>query len=876
MSRRPHRRPPVRVTASLLVLLLGWLLLWSPAPAATLDAAAVAASGIAHQARSVAELVGLATPRDTDGAAPAAVVRQVARARAASAGSGGALTVAGHGTFAGLSVTVSKVKDLVNETVSVTWSGARPTKDKRAFDADYLQIMQCWGDDPSGPDRSQCQFGGRVGVDDRGGANAASRHLVQPTYRDGADPLVTGAGSGDDPFVPFRAVTGETVTGKDTLKNPFYDASSTNEITYARTRGDGTGQEFLEVQTYLEAPGLGCGKVTNGRPRPCWLVVVPRGDTEVDGTPWETVFNTGSHRLDSSPLSLSNWDNRIIVPLSFAAGGSLCSIDAAQRPVVGVEDGIEAVTRWQPALCRNRGPVFSYSQVADSVAERQLLSDEPGLALLQQPLDPDSVPSDRTLVYAPITVSALTFGVQIERQSPAEAPDSARTRDGERITEVNLTPRLVAKLLTQSYLWSVRPTARYLKANPDNITQDPDFLAVNPQFASLSYTATIDVLVPLGNGRGVAAVWEWIGQDQDALDFIAGLPDPWGMRINPFYQGMDVARDDLPKVDPYCDKTIVKGAPALCTLDAHPYAQDLREGTRSAARGDALARTSWDSTADPPAWKKAAAQLSGERRVLALSDTPLAARYQLVNARLRNASGRFVAPTAAGMAAGVAAMRPSGVPGVALTDPASTSRTAYPLTVVTYAAAAPSKLTAGQARDYASFLRYAAGAGQVLGIGQGQLPEGYQPLNSVQRKALLAMASVVAARKGGPAPSGPIGSGGVGATPVGQPGAGAVPSPGKGAVATATPSVAPPTAAPTTTAVAVASATSPTPASPVGLVRNVLSLALLLGVAGTLLGPALPRLARRLRKGAEPTSVTESPQSTTSTAEPSEVTGSPA
>ena len=132
---------------------------------------------------------------------------------------------------------------------------------------------------------------------------------------------------------------------------------------------------------------------------------------------------------------------------------------------------------------------------------------------------------------------------------------------------------------------------------------------------------------------------------------------------------------------------------------------------------------------------------------MSLTGTPLSARFQLVDARLRNAAGAFVAPTGASIRAGVAAMLPSSTPNVLLPDPASPDRAAYPLTVVSYAAAATNRLTAEQAKDYALFLRYAARAGQVPGEEQGRLPEGYLPLDARQRRQLLELADAVASRK---------------------------------------------------------------------------------------------------------------------------------
>jgi hypothetical protein len=45
------------------------------------------------------------------------------------------------------------------------------------------------------------------------------------------------------------------------LKNPIteFDMNTTNEVPFAKTRGDGTGDHPFEVQTAREASGLRCG-----------------------------------------------------------------------------------------------------------------------------------------------------------------------------------------------------------------------------------------------------------------------------------------------------------------------------------------------------------------------------------------------------------------------------------------------------------------------------------------------------------------------------------------------------------------------------------------------------------------------------------------
>ena len=53
---------------------------------------------------------------------------------------------------------------------------------------------------------------------------------------------------------------------------------------------------------------------------------------------------------------------------------------------------------------------------------------------------------------------------------------------------------------------------------------------------------------------------------------------------------------------------------------------------------------------------------------------------------------------------------------------------AYPLTAVTYAAIQPLRLDTKARADYAAFVNYAIGPGQVAGLELGQVPRGYAPL----------------------------------------------------------------------------------------------------------------------------------------------------
>src|SRR5262249_28093699 len=208
-------------------------------------------------------------------------------------------------------------------------------------------------------------------------------------------------------WVPFWAVGKDKPSGPATSNsNDFFDSQVTNEIPFARTHGDGSGEEFFEVETVRQAAGVGCGEpVSAGGAtigRGCWLVIVPRNNKEVNGSVL-TGRNGFDSYLQSSPLSQSNWDNRIVVPLEFQPVGQACPIGAPERPVIGHELAVDAVRSWQPALCAGGGALYSYTQLSDDITRNQVLEGgSPGLALITTPIPPGQTPLGQPLVYAPI------------------------------------------------------------------------------------------------------------------------------------------------------------------------------------------------------------------------------------------------------------------------------------------------------------------------------------------------------------------------------------------------------------------------------------------------------------------------------------------
>lgn len=776
--------------------------------------------GLAALVALVAPLLALGTPES------------------ASAAGTTARTLSGSGRFADLEVTVSQTQSLRNQVIDISWTGFKQTTELTGnFSTNYLQIMQCWGGE-NAPRRETCQFGGLIN-DTRGGFSSASRQVSYgSTLVDPLETYVQEPGEFGAVRVPFEAVNGVVTTE---VKNEFFDQYSTNEIPFGRSSANGSGTEYFEIQTAREAPGLGCGGETADGPRSCWLVVVPRDDVEVNGKEAE---DTDERRLISSPLSQSNWDDALAFKLDFEPLGLSCPIGAAERRLLGNEDIVEAVTRWQPALCGATGSIFGYSQLGDSQARNQVVNGEsPWMSLVSEPVPAERNTTGRELTYAPVGISGIGIAFNIDRQPGFDAPESVQQRRGEKVTSLRLSPRLVAKLLTQSYNLAALSRPAAIAENPLSLTDDPELRTLNPEFADLQFLPIRQITNPLGLSDANQALWTWVGSDKDAAAFIAGKPDPWGMRINPFYQGMSTDRDDFPRSDPGCRAGPDPDGP-LCPLDALAYAADFHDAGRGAARGDNLERITWDQN-PPKQWKRNPPQLSGERGVLALVDTATAARYKLPMAALKNAAGSYLAPTRASMTAALGGLEETGVEGVRVPDPTYRNAKAYPLTSLTYAVTAPRNLEKAEAAAYAGFVRYATTKGQVPGIGPGQLPDGYVPLPASLKRQAAAAAAVIEAQ-GGPESSPEDGDG----TSTDS-GTGSVTEPG----APTGPIAAPPvgtTLLPVGTPApgAVEPLTSRTPSAPAGGARFLLVAALVLGLSIGAVRPAAPLVWRLLKRGA--------------------------
>lgn len=697
----------------------------------------------------------------------------------ASADSGSAVTVTAAASdpnsasapFPDLAVTVSQTRDLLSQGVVVSWSGgvksSRP--DNSTGGKNFLQIAQCWGEDPDfpgHPDRSTCQYGAFLT------AGSTRDSFVEAGNIDPHDVKYTAPGSGaffDPPYtaIPFVAADGTTVAsvkdnGMGTLvkddavnvnTNQFFTNYTSNEVTWAGSDANGNGSVKFELQTSLQSPGLGCGQaiVVSGQPtvgQSCWLVIIPRGESD-----------SGDPYIRQPGLFWDAWKHNIAVKLDFKPVGVRCEIGAAERQVAGSELAAAAIASWQPNLCSGAGGaayVVSTGSESDALVAASRVTPS-SLALTSKPLAADGTDP---LSYAPIALSGLAISFSVDRllTTNGSIPAEYAARETMPFGELKLTPRLVAKLLTYSYYESL-PVGADLSyigytntANPGpnarNLTRDPDFLAINdPEWAyqNLSRPSLADLLAPSGRSDLATQLWQYVLADADAVAFLNGTPDPYGMKVNPWFStnaavnpngaGITLPTDTFPKADPV-EKAATSGSNGTGPVNLvtwRPYTSDFEQGANLTLRGDGQVLGGWDATTTPPKYLKTPRSLLGEQKVLALTTAASAARYQNVTASLLNPAGQFVAPTSTSMLAAAAAMTQSrsSAP-VYEFNPASAAAkgaaSAYPLTMPVYAALNPLQTDAALRKVYANFIRYAVGEGQVPGADIGHLPDGYAPI----------------------------------------------------------------------------------------------------------------------------------------------------
>jgi hypothetical protein len=845
------------------------------------------------------------------------------------------------------------------QDINVSWSGATPSSGlqgdvngAQAGQTEYpMVLLECRGVDnakaPAGQrvDPSTCWTHGPAeryqAISFSAWAPWRVDRYADPADRDAVAgrpaslPESCGPPAASERWVPFTAIDGtrydygnQSCAG---LPPEDFNADQSQQVvpqnaTFAPTGVDGSGTSKFDLTTVAENASLGCSSST-----PCTLEAIPIMGISCDpygqakGVPAADV--PGPDDIDratslcevggnyapgqiatgapaSVPVtgnlwwSASNWRNRIAVPLSFAPVSNACAQVGGGAPVdvYGSEVLAEATTQWAPKFCLDPKLFkFTHVQTSEPLAQ-SLLNDPTSDVHAAFSSIPPATGFAGPTVEAPVAVSGFSISYNIDDEK------------GDAVTNLRLDPRLLAKLLTESYpaeLFDRFKTGQYpyLKHNPYNITQDPEFEALNPGISvEFGPAGPATLIMPSSESNTTYALTAYIEADPEARAWLDGKPDPWGMVVNsgpapakddknppsPNYKGLALPLMRWPLLDqtePDFGNTTpcsVLAPAAWLPLVASPtpnLATTALDVQFAASPGKVSCNTVGDGASQVVQWVAQSRQFVGQRFVIGLTTLGEAARYDLQTAALQTAAnvpdptarftdagGRtFVTPTPSSLAAAASHLTVDDATQT-WTVPAAKLRSdpnAYPGLMVVNADVPASGLTADEAKDYSELLTFAAGDGQVQGTGNGQLPPGYLPMTAANKLGDLAgytkrAAAAVLAQKGEVPPIVPVPAGASNPTSSGSGSSGAVGGPsvaaggsaptGAASTSPAASSSAPASSGASTPNASLAAQSVKTPNTGVGLSHLLLPIILGVGLLGGLLaGGAVLRPRGRKR-----------------------------
>lgn len=714
-----------------------------------------------------------------------------------------------------MTVRVSDTKNLRGrQRVEVSWEGAPPSAGRasnpfgeRGMSQEYpVVILQCRGtDDASLPLAKQVrpETCWTSSVVQRSQIN---KDLHEATWtRDlYASPEDKSRLSGMAPFpsaadckdvaqeyynthlTPFVAKSGKVYSACDASHMPPEAAADSafppNEVA-AYTDADGSGSVQFEVRSEVENESLGCNEKTA-----CAIVVIPIKGLSCEAPSDDTKLTDQACRLGGqfppgssnfatqgvdqavSPLlwwSESNWRNRFSIPITFGLPPSTCDIKDPRPPTgfYGSELLAQASLQWAPAYCLDKKRFkFQHNLQSDIAGFNLMESGTAAAALVSSEQERDGTDP---VGYAPTAVTGFGISYVIDR------PNNA----GE-YTKLKMNARLLAKLLTQSYLGSDLGRGHPgIEKNPLALMNDPEFIKLNPGLSQTSQEAGA-ALLSLSNSSDV--MWQltdYIAQDKEAMKWVDGKPDQWGMRVNPKYRKIEMPRAEWPLRDTYIPKTessCRQRNPAVYFTQLAAPVTTLRKIAEAILDGWPNVQTRCDTDIATGVDKlgRIDRQSFGARFMLGITSLGDASRFGLRAAALETKSGTYVAPSTSSLASAVKLMEQKKKLEPFALDQGDVrkSSSAYPGTMVVYTAARLRNLPEEDADKVALFIRTATSEGQREGFGNGELPGGFLPIRKSGTTAgLFASAREVADKvekqtplpDDGPSdsPTGPAGTG---------------------------------------------------------------------------------------------------------------------
>jgi len=428
------------------------------------------------------------------------------------------------------------------------------------------------------------------------------------------------------------------------------------------TAADGTGSAQFEVRPASNLPQLACS-ATN----PCSILVY-----ENDALPITPGGLPAAH---------------VVIPITFAPSQADCpNITDFDVRVDGSATSASLFYAWAARICQGDGAVvLDYTETSSTTGRENFLSGLVDIGVTALPASTEELeahPGHRDFSYAPVATSAVVVAYNLTDPFT-----------GQRVDNLVLSPRLVARLVTNT--------------NIETFVRDRELLNLNPtvRFPSNGINR---ILVRAERSATTNILTSWFAADAEAQKFLAGN-DTWRVAVNPAYVGYAYPRDSFELVD------------------TDPFYLP-RQGQKNIAL-----RMFYGVS--PTASQSESTSIRG---VIGIMDLPTAKRFGLQVAGLLVTDGSVVLPTDDAIARGIADadVTPSGV---LVADPTPEDPLAYPMVKVDYAMVPKNFDTTTKIADVRRVLGYAVGEGQSL------LPSGYLPLPEAMRVATRTIVNAIGA-----------------------------------------------------------------------------------------------------------------------------------
>ena len=379
---------------------------------------------------------------------------------------------------------------------------------------------------------------------------------------------------------------------------------------------------------------------------------------------------------DALPIQAGSLpDARVVIPITFAPSQADCpTITDFDVRVDGSATSAGLFYAWAARICQGEGSVvLDYTETSSTTGRENFLSGliDFGVTALPATEEELSHHSDRReYSYAPVAASAIVVAYNLTDPFT-----------GLRVENLVVSPRLVARLVTNSSV--------------ESFVRDRELLNINPT-VRFPTNGINRILVRAERNAATTILTSWMSADPEAQKFLADT-DTWRVRLNASYVGYSYPRDAFELVD---------NDPGYLP----------RQGQKSIATRMFYGVSPTGTQAEP----------TSARGVIGIVDLPTAKRFGLQVAGLLMPNGSVVQVTEDSILRGIADAEVSAA-GTLVADPTPEDPLAYPMIKVDYAMVPKTFDTEEKIADVRRVLSYAVGDGQNL------LPSGYITLPDLMR-----------------------------------------------------------------------------------------------------------------------------------------------